>query len=159
MRRAYRPGTESIQTTTYRGNISIMSEYTPGANSIRTPLGEMWLTDDEILVHRIDDGLTITGDDAAEVRRAVVELTKGRSVPAVVDMRAVGYAERAARHMFGASSEESFESATALIVGSNTSQTMAQAFLAMGPKRPIEIFTSEDEAMEWARSKAEDPGG
>ena len=136
-----------------------MGEYTPGTNSIRTPLGEMWLTDDGVLVHRIDDGVRVTGDDAADVRTAVAELTQGRSVPAVVDMRAVGYAERAARHMFGASSEESFESATALIVGSSTSQTMAQAFLAMEPKRPIEIFTSEDEAMEWARSKVQDPAG
>ena len=119
----------------------------------------MWLTDDGVLVHRIDDGLTITSDDAAEVRNAVAELTQGRFVPAVVDMRAVGYAERAARHMFGASSEESFELATALIVGSSTSQTMAQAFMAMGPKRQIEIFTSEDEAMEWARSKVRGPAG
>ena len=136
-----------------------MSEFTQGSNSIRTPLGEMWLTDEGVLVHRIDDGLTVTADDAAGVMEAVAELTQGRSVPSVVDMRAVGYAERAARHMFGAPSEESFESATALIVGSSTSQTMAQAFLAMGPKRPIEIFTSEDEAMEWARSKIQDATG
>ncbi|NNC39482.1 MAG: hypothetical protein HKN95_02225 [Acidimicrobiia bacterium] len=136
-----------------------MSEFTQGSNSIRTPLGEMWLTDDGVLVHRIDDGLTVTADDAAAVRKAVAELTGGRLVPAVVDMRAVGYAERAARHMFGAASEESFESATALIVGSSTSQTMAQAFLAMGPQRPIEIFTSEREAMEWARSQIQDATG
>ncbi len=122
-------------------------------DKLRTPLGEMWLTDDGVLVHRIDDGLNISEADATAVVAAVLKLTAGRPVPAVVDMRSVGYADRAAREMFGASSEESSESATALLVGSGTSQTMAKAFLAMGPKRPIEVFTSEAEAMDWARSK------
>jgi hypothetical protein len=95
-------------------------------------------------------------EDAAAVQAAVLELTDGRSVPAVVDMRAVGYAERAARQMFGASTQETSEAATALTVGSSTSQTMAKAFLAMQPKRPVAIFTSEIEAMEWARSHITD---
>ena len=110
--------------------------------TVQTPLGEMWLTDDGILFHRINEGLTISSGDAAAVQSAVLELTEGRPVPAVVDMRAVGYAERAARDMFGASTEETSESATALIVDSTASRTMAKAFMAMGPKRPIEIFTS-----------------
>ncbi|MDF1595453.1 MAG: hypothetical protein P1T08_05075 [Acidimicrobiia bacterium] len=119
---------------------------------VQTPLGEMWMTDEGVLVHRIEHGLSITMEDAAAVQAAVLELTDGRPAPAVVDMRAVGYAERAARQMFGASTQETSESATALIVGSSASQTMAKAFLATEPKRPIEIFTSEIEAMEWARS-------
>jgi len=124
--------------------------------TVQTPLGEMWLTDDGILFHRINEGLTISSGDAAAVQSAVLELTGGRPVPAVVDMRAVGYAERAARDMFGASTEETSESATALIVGSTASRTMAKAFMAMGPKRPIEIFTSEAEAMDWARSQLDE---
>ncbi len=120
---------------------------------LQTPLGTMWMTDDGILVHRLEGEKVITADDAIAVQEAVRRLTDGRPVPAVVDMRAVGYADRAARQMFGASSEETSEAATALIVGSATSQTMAQAFVAMGPQRPIEIFTSESAAMEWARSQ------
>lgn len=123
---------------------------------VRTPLGEMWMTDDGVLVHHIEQGPSITMEDAAAVQAAVLELTDGRSVPAVVDMRAVGYAERAARQMFGASTQETSEAATALTVGSSTSQTMAKAFLAMQPKRPVAIFTSEIEAMEWARSHLTD---
>lgn len=119
---------------------------------MRTPLGEMWMTDDGILVHRIDEGLNISVESAIEVKKAVSELTEDRPVPAVVDMRAVGYADRAARHMFGASPEESSELATALVVGPTSSQTMARAFLAMQPQRPIQVFTSEAEALEWARS-------
>ena len=128
------------------------------ADSARTPLGEMWMTDDGILVHRIEEGLNITADSASEVKKTVAELTNGRPVPAVVDMRAVGYADRAARMMFGASTEDSSELATALIVGPISSQTMARAFIAMGPQRPIEVFTSEDEALEWARTFLTDPG-
>ena len=121
--------------------------------AVQTPLGEMWPTDDGIPFHRIDEDLTISSGDAAAVQGAVLELTGGRPVPAVVDIRAVGYAERAARDMFGASTEETSESATALIVGSTASWTMAKAFMAMGPTRPIEVFTSESETTDWARSR------
>lgn len=114
------------------------------------------MTEDGILVHRLEGERVITADDAGAVQDSVRQLTGGRPVPAVVDMRAVGYAERAARQMFGGSADESSELATALIVGSTTSQTMAQAFVAMGPQRPIEIFTSEKAAMEWARSQLPD---
>lgn len=126
-------------------------------DSVRTPLGEMWMTDDGILVHRIEDGLNISVESAIEVQKAVAELTSDRPVPTVVDMRAVGYADRAARHMFGASTEESSELAAALVVGPSSSQTMAQAFIAMGPQRPIEVFTSEREALDWARTFLPDP--
>ncbi len=124
---------------------------------IETPLGIMWMTDDGVLVHRIEHGLQITAEDARAVQAAVRELTGGKAVPAVVDIRSVGYADRDARKIFGASTNESFETATALIVGSSSGLTMAKAFLAMEPERPIEVFTSEHEAMEWAVAQLGSP--
>lgn len=117
---------------------------------IETPLGTMWMTEDGVLVHRIERGLQITAEEARAVQQAVRELTGGKAVPAVVDIRSVGYADRDAREIFGASTDDSLETATALIVGSSSGRTMARAFLAMSPKRPVEVFTSEEEAMEWA---------
>lgn len=126
---------------------------------MRTPIGEMWLDDEGILWHRLD-ALVVSPGDAAEVREAVVELTGGVAVPAVIDIRSIAYAERMARAVFADSPEESFELATALIVSSTQSKVMASLFVNQTqPDRPVAMFTSEAEAAEWARSFRADPNG
>ena len=119
---------------------------------MRTPIGELWLDDDGILWHRIDV-LVVSTDAAQEVRDAVAELTGGRPVPAVVDIRSVGYAGHEARSLFESAEGDPWELATALVVESSSSQAMANLFVGMTePGRPVRVFTSEDEAAGWART-------
>ncbi|MCP3976000.1 MAG: hypothetical protein GY720_16085, partial [bacterium] len=108
---------------------------------LATPIGEMWM-DDGILWHRISSSDKITEDDARAVVELVHELGEGQPRPAVVDMRAIGFATAAARRGFAGSPETSNEVATALIVGSTSSRLMAETFLKISkPNRPIGVFT------------------
>ena len=118
--------------------------------AISTPLGEMWL-DDGVLYHRIDTFL-VQPEAAAQIGEAVRMLTEGRQVPAVIDIRQVAFAEKDARRMFVQSPEDSLEIATALIVAPGSSETMAKVFVNIDkPARPVAAFTSEAEAVAWAR--------
>ena len=119
---------------------------------MRTPIGELWLDDDGLLWHRID-ALVVSTDAAQEVRDAVAELTGGRPVPAVVDIRSVGYVGPEARSLFESSDDDPWELATALVVDSSSSQAMADVFVGLTePGRPVRAFTSADDAAEWART-------
>lgn len=112
----------------------------------------MWLDEDGLLWHRIDVP-EITVEAAEEVKRVVEELTGGQPVPAVVDIRSVAYADIDVRRIFAGSIEESFELATALIVGASASRAMARAYTEVArPARPVAVFTSEAAAAEWARA-------
>jgi hypothetical protein len=122
---------------------------------VATALGEMWL-EDGILFHRIDTAI-VQPAEAALIGKAVQELTGGRKVPAVIDIRTVAFAEKEARQMFAGSTEESYEIATALIVAPGSSSAMGQVFLKIDkPSRPVGVFTSKAEAVAWARSFRDD---
>jgi hypothetical protein len=118
---------------------------------VETPIGEMWLDERGVRWHRITTQERITVDDAAAVQRIAAELTDGEPAPAVVDIRSVSYAAREARDTFGDSFGSDVETATALVVGSSASLTMARAFISITkPERPVAVFTSEAKALEWA---------
>ena len=119
---------------------------------ISTPLGEMWL-EDGLLWHRLEGTLRVAPEDAVAVVRTVHELTGGRPVPAIVDMRNIAYAPHEARMAFAGSSEEAGETATALIVAPGASSAMARVFTSVTkPKRPVAIFEREEEAVGWAKT-------
>lgn len=121
--------------------------------SIRTPLGDMWLDDDGVLWHRIDEIMNVTPDDAQEVVRQVADLTGGRAVPAIIDIRGVAYAGHETRLTFAGSPDDSHELATALIVAPGSSKAMATVFTQVTkPDRPVQVFEAEEEAIAWVRS-------
>ena len=127
---------------------------------VETPIGEMWLDEHGVRWHRITKQERITAEDADAVRRIVAEFADGEPAPAVVDIRAVSYAGREARDTFGDAFGSTGETATALIVGSSASATMAKAFIQLTkPDRPVEVFTSEAKALDWAMRFLADPPG
>lgn len=118
---------------------------------IKTPVGEMWL-DDGVLWHRIDE-VVVSEDAARAIEAAVRQLTGGNPTPAIVDIRQIGYAKAEVRDLFASFPEDTGEVATALIVGSSASRTMAKMFTNYStPNRPIRVFGRSEEAVEWARS-------
>ena len=125
-----------------------------------TPIGEMWVDEHGVRWHRITTQERITAQDAAEVERIAAELTQGKPAPAVVDIRSVSYAGRDARDAFGDPFGSGLELATALIVSTGSSVAMATAFIRITkPNRPVEVFTSEAKALEWAMGFLPEPPG
>lgn len=113
----------------------------------------MWLDGSGLLWHRLDEGVSVTVQDVEETLAAVRTLTAGRHVPAVVDIRGAGFADRAARDGFAGDENTSSETATALIVDQAFSRHLGNLYLRWSkPSRPVRLFTSEDQAEAWART-------
>ncbi|MDH3730149.1 MAG: hypothetical protein OES13_03325 [Acidimicrobiia bacterium] len=123
----------------------------PHITPIRTPIGEARL-ESGILWHVIDPTTRVHEEQARKTVVTLAELISRAGVkclPAVVDMRGVAFADRAARKVFA--NDVSFESATALIVESSVSSALGNAYLRMSrPSRPTKLFTSTAKARDWA---------
>jgi hypothetical protein len=118
----------------------------------KTPIGEMRIVAPGVILHRLDEGISVTEDDAAQVKRATEELAEGKPVAIIVDMRAIAFAGRDARDAFqeGAGG---VEIGTALLAGMGFSEKLAGLFKRYSePSRPVEIFHREAEAIAWAEA-------
>jgi hypothetical protein len=121
------------------------------AETIKTSIGTMWLDEAGLLWHRLDEGVSVSAQDVEETLAAVRSLTAGKRVPAVVDIRGAGFADRAARDGFAGDEETSWETATALIIDQAFSRRLGNLYLRWSkPDRPVRLFTSEEAAVAWA---------
>jgi hypothetical protein len=110
----------------------------------------MWIDEDGLLYHRLDDGITVRDEHAAGIRDAVAEVAAGAPVRAIVDVSGVEFADRQARDALASALDDSNEVATAVIVGSAISQTLGTLFLKLSrPSRPVKLFLDEAEAAGW----------
>lgn len=117
-----------------------------------TPIGVMRLVAPGVIVHRLAEGVTVDGTEAAVVKQVTEELAAGEPVVIVVDMRGMAFANRDARDAFkdGAGG---VEIGTALLTDKGFSQQLAGLFKRYSePTRPVGIFHSEAEAITWAES-------
>ncbi len=106
--------------------------------------------DGQVIIHRLDPDVVVSVEAAKEVERLTGELADGARVATVVDMRGMGFAGRDAREVFAHMG--GVEAATALLVRSDLSAGMAGLFKTFqSPDRPVQIFTEEQEAVDWAR--------
>jgi len=120
---------------------------------VRTPIGTLSIDESGLLWHRLDSGVVVDVDAARQTVDAVRQITSGRAMPAVVDIRGVAFADKAARDGFAGDEHSSNELATALVVDKRFSKHLGNLFLRMSkPRRPVRMFTSEEEAAGWART-------
>jgi hypothetical protein len=120
----------------------------------KTPIGTVWIDAEGILWHRLDAGVRIDGPLAEETARVLADLIGERSVPAIVDIAGVRFADRDARGVFAKLRSAVSQTATALIVrpGDNpASGVLAYQFAQLKPDRPIAVFEREAEAVDWIR--------
>ncbi len=117
---------------------------------LRTPIGEMRLFDDGVIVHTIDEGALVDEHVAAGVLEATRTLASGRPVAVVVDLRGVAFANQASRNAFATDPAGGVEIATALVAGPRVSEMLAGLFLREQPVRPTSVFENPDEAQAWA---------
>ena len=121
----------------------------------RTPIGEMRLVVPGVIIHKIDEGASVTEMDADLNKSATTELAAGEPAVIIVDMRGVAFAGRDARDAFkdGAGG---VEIGTALLTDRGFSEKLAGHFKRYSaPTRPVEIFHSEADAVAWAESLLE----
>ena len=118
----------------------------------RTPIGEMRLVAPGVIIHRLNEGVTVTEPDADLVKQATTELAAGKPAVVIVDMRAVAFADRDARDAFK-DSAGGVEVGTALLTDKGFSEKLAGLFTRYsGPTRPVELFHNEADAIAWAES-------
>lgn len=120
-------------------------------NARQTPIGEMRLAAPGVVIHRLNEGVTVTEADAELVKQATADMAAGEPVVVIVDMRDVGFADRDARDGFRDVS--GVEVGTALLTDRGFSQKLAGLFTKYSePTRPVEVFHREADAIAWAES-------
>lgn len=121
---------------------------------MKTPIGTAWLDEHGILWHRLDFGARVSGDLAQRTMEVLADLLQGRKAPAIVDIGELQFADKDARDVFARMGANTPETATAILVrpGENPASGIhAYLFSTMKPDRPIAVFESEAEAVEWAK--------
>ena len=125
-------------------------------DAVSTTLSHIWL-DSGVICFRVKPGALYTVDAAREDLDAAANLTQGVPAPAVADIRELAFADYEARELFAAPPEQSGETATALVVQSMASRTVADAWVAVSkPDRPVNVFHTFDEALQWAKGFVSD---
>jgi hypothetical protein len=125
----------------------------------QTPVGEMRMVAPGVIVHRLEDGVTVDEDDAVAVKRATEQLASGEPVVMVVDMRAVAFAGRDARNAFSEGAG-GVEIATALLAARGFSERLAGLFMQFSePSRPVQVFYEEAAAVAWAKTQLAERAG
>jgi hypothetical protein len=96
------------------------------------------------------EGLEMDLADAQEALRATARFCDGGPIPVLVDSRGIKFQTKDAREHFVSEEAEGITSAVALLVGSPVSRMIGNFFIRRnGPRIPTQLFTEEDEAVEW----------
>lgn len=125
----------------------------------RSPIGEMVLYDDRVIVHTLDDGAVVNERVARQVIEDTVDLAAGTDIAVVVDLTKVAFAERSAREVFAIDPSGGVEVATALVANARVASFLAEQFVTKAnPDRPTAIFEDVDVAAAWAAERVHDAG-
>lgn len=122
-------------------------------NAVQIRTGKLWLDDEGILHVRHEPGVVITLEDAIEQIRVARQVSNGKRVPYLVDMRAIKFTEQAARDYFGGPEGNMTWSRCALLVGGASSVAVGNMWVAIHDhmEAPARVFSSESEAIAWLK--------
>ncbi len=119
--------------------------------SVTSPVGEMVLHADGVIVHTLASGALVDTESASAVLELTRDLAAGAQVAVVVDLRAIAFADRDARDQFARDPAGGVEVATALVVGPRVAGFLARQFVESAqPDRPTQVFEDISGAREWA---------
>lgn len=120
----------------------------------RSPIGEMVLYEDGVIVHTLEEGALIDTRVASQVILDTETLAEGQPVAVVVDLRQVAYADPESREVFAIDPSIGVEVATALVVGPQVAQFLASQWVSRNkPVRDTSIFEDIDQAFAWAAER------
>ena len=113
-----------------------------------------WDTDENIVWGHLDSAQTAEENIDAQAR---LRNTLGKEMTRVlIDMRQTVQITREARNHYAGERTASIQRATALLIDSPLSATIANFFMGLNkPLSPTRMFTSEDEAIAWLREHSD----
>ena len=108
---------------------------------------------DDIVRGTFLNGAEVTLDDAKENLAITAQLSGGRRMPVLVDLRAVRSQSPEARAFFAGPEGASVSSAVALLISSPLSRVLGNFYLGFNrPLTPTRLFTDAAEAESWLRT-------
>jgi len=92
----------------------------------------------------------VTADDAREHVGVMNDITGGRPVNVLVDLRDIRSQDRDARAIYAGATSRAFTRACALLIASPISRVIGSFFLGLNrPLYPTRLFTEASEAERW----------
>ena len=109
------------------------------------------LTDDGLLIVRVNDGASQSLADAKENLAAAVMETGGRRRPLLIDIRTAQPIDADARHHYsGPTLVERFSALALVVEASPFGRMMGNVYLRIArPGIPTQLFTDDARAVEW----------
>jgi hypothetical protein len=116
---------------------------------VQNRVEKVWLREDGIVQTVVFPGAEYTLVDAKQNLASIVQVSNGKRLPLLVDIRNAKTVNRAARQVFATIE---CVTSTALLIDSSISQIIGNVFLNFSkPANPTRLFTSETEAVEWLK--------
>lgn len=126
------------------------------SEKIVTRVNTVWLGEDGIARVIHVPGAKVTLEDAEETMAAYRKLSQGRKRPLFVDTKSMKSIERGARQFYAGEEAARVASAVAIIVDTPVSRVLGNFYLGVSkPHLTSQLFTSEDEALEWLKGYIE----
>jgi len=121
----------------------------PPETAIRTRTCAFWRVGN--VVHtRFHAGAEVALEDARANIEVTAQLTEGKPLPVLVDLREIRSQSAEARSLFAGPEGRAVSSAVALLISSPLSRVMGNFYLGFNrPLTPTRLFTSEAEAEAW----------
>jgi len=124
---------------------------------IETQTTKMWISEKGIVRVDYKTGVAETISEAKDNFNALKKLSAGKRFSVLVDIRKVKSQDRKSRQLFAGKKSDKIMIATGLIIGSPLSRVIGNFFLGLNkPQRPVKLFTSENEAIEWLKQFLEE---
>jgi hypothetical protein len=119
---------------------------------IETRTAKLYLGKDGISRSIIKPGAKITIDEIKENFAALSQITAGKKIPCLIDLRGIKSINREAREYISDEKTTNQVSTSALLVGSPLSKVIGNFSLGINkPPYPTKMFTSEEKALEWLK--------
>jgi len=119
-----------------------------------TKTARIGLTDDGVLIVRVNDGAVQSLADAKENLAVAVSQTKGARRPLLVDIRRAKPLDADARHHYsGQTLVEAFAVLALLVDASPFGRMMGNVYLRIArPGIPTQLFSDETQAVTWLKN-------
>ena len=117
-----------------------------------------WDTDEHIVWGELDSTPQTlqTAEENVDAQARVRDTLGKKMTRVLIDMRQTVQITREARNHYAGERTASIQRATALLIDSPLSATIANFFMGLNkPQSPTRMFTSEDEAIAWLREHSD----
>ena len=121
-------------------------------NELTTETGTLFLDPDDIVHVTSFQGVEETLDQARASVNAIRQVSEGRRLPLLLDMRPIKGQKREVREYYSSPEASASYKAVAILVGSPISKMIGNIFIGIGKLPvPTKLFSAEEEALAWLK--------